>query len=197
MHKALTSSRAAIERATDDLDGIVAVFQALLRIAEIEAGSRRSSFARFDLRLVLDGLHELYEAVCEEKEVQLRLDAPPSLMVFGDRELVQQAVANLLDNAIKFSPPAGTVTITAAAGSAGTTISVADQGPGIPEDDRQRAVERFFRGETARSTPGSGLGLALVQAVAQLHGGSLTLEDANPGLRARLFLSGRDESTPD
>ena len=107
MHKALTSLRAAIERATDDLDGIVAVFQALLRIAEIEAGSRRSSFAQFDLRLVLDGLHELYEAVCEEKEVQLRLDAPPSLMVFGDRELVQQAVANLLDNAIKFSPPAG------------------------------------------------------------------------------------------
>ena len=143
---------------------------------------------------MLDGLHELYEAVCEEKEVQLRLDAPPSLMVFGDRELVQQAVANLLDNAIKFSPPAGNVTITAAAGSAGTTISVADQGPGIPEDDRQRAVERFFRGETARSTPGSGLGLALVQAVAQLHGGSLTLEDANPGLRARLFLSGRERT---
>lgn len=189
--------RAAIERATDDLDGIVAVFQALLRIAEIEAGSRRSSFARFDLRLVLDGLHELYEAVCEEKDVHLRLEAPPSLMVFGDRELVQQAVANLLDNAIKFSPPAGMVAITAEAGSAGTTISVGDQGPGIPPDDRHRAIERFFRGEQARSTPGSGLGLALVQAVAQLHGGALTLEDANPGLRARLFLSGRDESAAD
>lgn len=188
--------RAAIERATDDLDGIVAVFQALLRIAEIEAGSRRSSFARFDLRPVLDGLHELYEAVCEENEVQLRLEAPPSLTVFGDRELVQQAVANLLDNAIKFSPPAGTVSIRAEAGQAGTTIVVADEGPGIPADDRARAIERFFRGETARSTPGSGLGLALVQAVAQLHGGALTLEDASPGLSARLFLSGRDDATP-
>jgi signal transduction histidine kinase len=187
--------RAAIERATDDLDGIVAVFQALLRIAEIEAGSRRSSFAMFDLRPVLDGIEELYSVVAEEKQVQLIVTAPPSLPVFGDQALVQQAIANLVDNAVKFSPPSGIVSITASPLETGASVSVADQGPGIPAADRARAVERFYRGEQARSTPGSGLGLSLVQAVAQLHGGWLRLEDADPGLRATLFLP-RGDDTP-
>jgi signal transduction histidine kinase len=102
--------------------------------------------------------------------------------------MIQQAIANLLDNALKFSPPGGVITLAADAGPDGLRITVADQGPGIPEADRARATERFFRGEHARSTPGSGLGLALVQAVASLHGGSLTLEDNGPGLRAVLLL---------
>jgi hypothetical protein len=185
--------RAAIERATADLDGIVAVFQALLRIAEIEAGSRRAAFARVDLAPLIDDVAELYGAVAEEKGITLSVAAPSSLPAYGDRELIQQALANLVDNAVKFSPPGGAVRISASATPSGVDIVVADHGPGIPAADRERATERFFRGEIARSSPGSGLGLALVQAVAQLHGGSLHLEDAQPGFVAILSLPGHDE----
>jgi signal transduction histidine kinase len=185
--------RMAIERATADLDGIVAVFQALLRIAEIEAGSRRAAFATLDVVPLLADVAELYGAVAEEKGVTLTVGAPPRLPMFGDRELVQQAVANLVDNAVKFSPPGGAVTLSAATTRAGVEIAVADQGPGIPEGDRERAVERFFRGESARNSPGAGLGLALVQAVAQLHGGVLRLGGGAPGLVATLSLPGHEE----
>jgi signal transduction histidine kinase len=188
--------RAAIERATADLDGVVAVFQALLRIAEIEAGARRSAFHVFDLAPLLVDMAELYDAVAEERGITLKASLPEQLPGFGDRDMVQQAVANLLDNALKFSPPGTTVTLTARTSSGGIQIVVADQGAGIPEADRARATERFFRGETARSTPGSGLGLSLVQAVAQLHGGVLTLGDAGPGLRAELLLAGRPHHEP-
>lgn len=181
--------RAAIERAQADLDGIVAVFQALLRIAEIEAGASRSAFARFDLAPVLADLAELYGAVAEERLLSLELHCPESLIAFGDRELIQQAVANLIDNAIKFSSPGCPIRVEAADG-ANLTIVVADRGRGIPEADRKRATERFFRGEAARNTPGSGLGLALVQAVATLHGGELELLDNDPGLRCVLRLPG-------
>ena len=185
--------RAAIERAIADLDGIVAVFQALLRIAEIEAGSRRAAFAPLDLAPLLADVAELYGAVAEERGIALTVQAPERLPAFGDRDLIQQAVANLVDNAVKFSPPGGAVVLWATLARAGVEIAVADQGPGIPEADRARAAERFFRGESARNTPGSGLGLALVQAVAQLHGGSLRLADAAPGLIAILSLPGHEE----
>ncbi len=188
--------RAAIERATADLDGIVAVFQALLRIAEIEAGSRRSAFARFDLAPLLAGVAELYGAVAEENGITLSVEAPAHLPTFGDRELIQQAVANLVDNAVKFSRAGDAVRISASVTPAGMEIAVADQGPGIPEADRLRATERFFRGELARNTPGAGLGLALVQAVAQLHGGRLRLADAAPGLVAVITLPAHDEPAP-
>jgi signal transduction histidine kinase len=185
--------RAAIERATTDLDGIVAVFQALLRIAEIEAGSRRSAFARLDVVPLLADVAELYGAVAEEKGVTLAVEAPDHLPAYGDRDLIQQAVTNLVDNAVKFSPKGGTVRLRALTTLSGLAIQVIDQGPGIPEADRARAVERFFRGEAARSTPGAGLGLALVQAVAQLHGGTLRLESGNPGLLAILALPAPEE----
>jgi signal transduction histidine kinase len=186
--------RAAVERATADLDGIIAVFQALLRIAEIEAGSRRSAFATLEVVPLLAGVAELYGVVAEEKGIALKVNAPGRLTAFGDRELIQQAVANLVDNAVKFSPAGGTVILSVAASRAGVEITVADQGPGIPEVDRARATERFFRGESARNSPGSGLGLALVQAVAQLHGGSLHLVDAAPGLAATLMLPAHEEA---
>jgi signal transduction histidine kinase len=159
-----------------------------MRIAEIEAGSRRSAFAEIDLGPLLADLAELYGALAEEQGLTLRLDVPDTLPIFGDRELVQQAVANLLDNAIKFSPRGTHVRLAAYIADRKVRIAVADQGPGIPEADRERAAERFFRGEQARNTPGSGLGLALVQAVATLHDGILTLDDARPGLRATLSL---------
>jgi signal transduction histidine kinase len=106
----------------------------------------------------------------------------------GDRDMLLQAAANLLDNAIKFTPPGGRVTLAAERRGAEVVIAVSDTGPGIAPGDRPRVVERFYRAEASRATPGSGLGLALVQAVAQLHGGSLLLEDARPGLRAIIVL---------
>src|SRR3984957_7594042 len=123
----------------------------------------------------------------------LVLDAPATLPAYGDRELIQQAVANLVDNAVKFSPAESTVRLSASASPGGLDVAVSDRGPGIPEGDRVRAAERFFRGESARNTPGSGLGLALVQAVAHLHGGGLRLAAAAPGLIAMLVLPGHEE----
>ncbi len=181
--------RAGVERAVSDLDNVTAVFHALMRIAEIEVGARRSAFAEIDLGPLLADLAELYSAVAEEHGgLTLRLEVPDTLAILGDRDLLQQAVANLLDNAIKFSPDGGQITLAASRMDRQVRLSVADQGAGIPEADRPRATERFFRGEAARSTPGSGLGLALVQAVALLHDGSLLLEDAHPGLRATLVI---------
>lgn len=179
--------RAAIERATLDLDDIVAVFQALLRIAEIEAGSRRSSFARLDLAPLLAEVADLYGAVAEERGIVLTLEAPEAVPAYGDKAMVQQAIANLVDNAVKFSPEGKTVRLTASISSM-VFIAVSDQGPGIGLDERKQATDRFYRGESARSTPGSGLGLSLVLAVAHLHGGGLRLEDNRPGLRAVLAL---------
>jgi signal transduction histidine kinase len=184
--------RAAIERAEADLDAVIAIFQALLRIAEIEAGARRSAFADIDLAPLLLDLADLYGAAAEEQGQRLQPIIPSRVPAYGDRDMIQQAVANLLDNALKFSPPGGVIRIEAMAEPGqGTRITVADQGPGIPEADRERATQRFFRGESARSTPGSGLGLSLVQAVATLHGGALLLEDNQPGLRATLTLNTR------
>jgi signal transduction histidine kinase len=176
------------------------VFEALLRIAEIEAGARRSAFDMVDLAPLLADLAELYSAVAEERGLQLALEWSPQapLPVLGDRELIQQAVANMLDNAIKFSPEGGVVRLSAAQQANGVHVFVSDEGPGIPADERARATQRFFRGETARNTPGSGLGLSLVQAVAQLHSGSLLLENNKPGLLAVLTLAAQParEMTP-
>jgi signal transduction histidine kinase len=179
--------QAAIERATADLDGIVSVFQALLRIAEIEAGSRRSLFARIDLVPLLTEVADLYGAVAEERDIVLKLEAPDAVAAYGDRAMIQQAIANLVDNAVKFSPDGGTVRLAAAVSSM-VFIAVEDNGPGIPLAEREKATDRFYRGESARSTPGSGLGLSLVLAVAHLHGGTLRLEDNCSGLRAVLSL---------
>jgi signal transduction histidine kinase len=179
---------AAIERAQADLDGVVGVFHAILRIAEIEAGARRSAFDTFDISALIADMAELYAAPAEDAGLRLDTSIQYQLSLHGDRDMIQQAVANLLDNAIKFSPDGAAVELTLAADKGGLRIEVADRGPGIPEADRGRATERFFRGEQARSTPGSGLGLALVQAVATLHGGTLALADNAPGLRATLTI---------
>ncbi len=183
--------RAAVGRAMADLDGVTAIFDALLRIAEIEAGTRRAAFADQDLLPLLDGLAELYTPPAEERGLALVYTASGPLPVHGDRDLIGQAVVNLLDNALKFSLPGGTVRLSGEASPSHVVLTVQDCGPGIPEADRARATERFYRGEQARQTPGSGLGLALVDAVATLHGGSLALTDAGPGLRAVLTLPAR------
>ncbi|MCK8783228.1 HAMP domain-containing histidine kinase [Roseomonas sp. NAR14] len=185
--------RGAVERGIADLDGVTRVFQALLRIAEAEAGSRRAAFAPVDLSPLLADAAEYYAAEAEARGQQLQTDLPPELTLDGDRDLLIQAVANLLDNAVKFTPPGGTVRLEAATGGGVLRVAVTDEGPGIAAADRLRAGERFFRADAARTTPGSGLGLSLVQAVAHLHGGTLELLDAREdgerrGLRAVLVL---------
>jgi len=187
--------RGAIEQGIADLDNISRIFRALLRIAEAEAGARRAAFAPFDLSAVLADAAEIYEATAEAHGQQLTTDLPGRLEMVGDRDLLLQAVANLLDNAIKFSAGGGTVALAArhAAEDGVVEIAVSDEGPGLSPEDRAHAGERFFRADKARGTPGSGLGLSLVQAVAMLHGGELRLEDAwpkraRPGLRATLRL---------
>ncbi len=183
--------RAAIERATQDLDGIIGLFEALLRIAEIEAGARRAAFAPIELSATLWDMDELYRVVAEERGLHLRTDIGVPLPLLGDRELIQQAVANLIDNALKFAAPGTIINFSAQLEDRVVQITVADHGPGIDEADRTRATERFYRAESARNTTGSGLGLALVSAVAQLHNGTLQLADNNPGLRAIISLPAR------
>lgn len=181
--------RAAMEQGIADLDHITRVFGALLRIAEAEAGARRAAFAPLDLAAVLRDAAEFYAAVAESRGQSLDLGLPPRLDMVGDRDLLAQAVGNLLDNALKFTPPGGRVRLSARAlPREGVEIVIEDTGPGLSPQDRARAGERFFRADSSRATPGSGLGLSLVLAVARLHGGDLTLEDAAPGLRAALRL---------
>lgn len=175
--------RGAVEQGIADLDGISRIFQALLRITEAEAGARRAAFAPLDVVPLLQDAAEIYGAMAEAANLTLEVALPEHLDVVGDRDLLLQATANLLDNAIKFTPAGGTVTLSARAlPGIEAEITVADNGPGLSPEDRARAGERFFRADSSRATPGSGLGLSLVTAVAHLHEGTLTLDDAFPGL---------------
>jgi hypothetical protein len=178
------SLRAAVEQGIADLDAIARVFKAVLRIAEVEAGARRAAFAPTDLAPVLTDIAELYGASAEAREQHLQVDLPGALPLVGDRDLLAQAVVNLLDNALKFTPEGGTVRLSARLSDDAAEVSVADDGPGMAEDDRRRAGERFFRADAARTTPGSGLGLSLVRAVAALHRGEVLLGDTHPGADA-------------
>ncbi|WP_207538420.1 sensor histidine kinase [Sabulicella rubraurantiaca] len=173
--------RAAVEEGIADLDNISRIFQALLRIAEAEAGARRAAFAPLDLSAVLSDAAEFYEAMAEARNQHFETSLPEQLDLVGDRDLLLQAVANLLDNAIKFTPPGGVVRLSARCDAGVAEIAVEDSGPGLSPSDRERALDRFFRADVSRNTPGSGLGLSLVRAVAQLHGGEVRLEDAQPG----------------
>jgi len=173
--------RHAIEQGIADLDGIARIFQAVLRIAEVEAGARRAAFAGFDLAPVLTDAAELYGASAELEGQVLEVEVAPSLPLVGDRDLLLQAVANLLDNAVKFTPAGGTVRLRARRSGQMLQIQVGDTGPGLTAAERLRVGERFFRADGARATPGSGLGLSLVRAVAALHGGQVELTDARPG----------------
>jgi signal transduction histidine kinase len=176
-----------IERAILETDQLIATFNALLLIAETDAGTTRAAMSELDLSSVAADVAELYEPLAEERQVTLRLVPAVGVAVDGNRSLVAQALANLVDNAIKYTPAGGKVTIRADVDADGVDLSVADTGPGIPAVDRMRVVERFVRLEASRSSPGTGLGLSLVAAVAHFHGAELVLEDNKPtGLKARL-----------
>ncbi len=196
--------RAALDATIEESEGLIRTFDALLMIARAESGEAGRGMDEVDAAEIARGVAELYEPVAEEKGLRLAVEAPAPALVRGHRELIIQALANLVDNAIKYAAPtpqrvaAGGETmaeepppaITVTAGVAGerVVLTVADRGPGIPEDQRANAVERFVRLEQSRSQPGSGLGLSLAAAVAHLHHGELRLEDNAPGLRAVIFL---------
>jgi signal transduction histidine kinase len=176
-----------IDAAIDDVDRVMGIFNALLRLAEIDSGSRRAGFVDVDLAALGAEVTEFYAPVAELKDIALGFDGPADLHVVGDPVLLAQALGNMVDNALKYAPVRGAIAISAQRIDADTVqIVVADNGPGIPVHERARVIERFYRVDASRGTPGVGLGLSVVSAVARLHGGTLTLDDNHPGLRATL-----------
>jgi signal transduction histidine kinase len=178
-----------VHDAIADIDRLIGVFNALLRLAELDSGVRRAGFHRVELADLIAEVTEVYEPIADEKGIGLKVDAEERLAVFGDPFLLAQAVGNLLDNAVKYTPSGGYIGLALAKEASGEiAIIVADSGPGIPESERGRVVERFYRGDSSRKTPGVGLGLSVVAAVANLHGGRLEFADRYPGLIAKLIL---------
>jgi signal transduction histidine kinase len=187
--------RQTLEKTIAEADGLLGTFNALLMIARAEAGSLRETMELVDPAVIIRDAVELYEPVAEEKGLKLVVDAPEGLQVRGNRELLSQALANLIDNAIKHTPEGGvaepTISVSAAREPSGRIVlAVADHGTGIPAQEREHVFERFVRLEASRNTPGSGLGLSLVAAAARLHGGRVDLEDNHPGLKAIISLPG-------
>lgn len=179
---------AAVEETIADAEVMLATFNALLRIARIESGSQRAGFAEVDLVPLAQDVAELYEPVAAEKDQRLRVEVPESALVVGDRDLLFQALGNLVDNAVKYTPDGGQVALRIRPLAEMVAVEVVDSGPGVPAELRKEVFRRFFRADHSRSTPGSGLGLSLVQAVVQLHGGSIELGDEAPGLRVMVHL---------
>lgn len=199
----LTRMRARLERAWDErlaaeqfqtligstiaeLDGLLAAFSSMLRIAQIEARDRRTGFRPLDLSEVAGAVAELFDAAAEERGGRIELNGPGRVGVIGDRDLLFDAIANLVDNALKHGGDGGQVTIEIGLGPDGPLIAVCDRGPGIPVGERKRVLKRFYRLERSRSTPGNGLGLSLVAAVAHLHGAEIDMASNTPGLRIEL-----------
>jgi signal transduction histidine kinase len=177
----------AVDEAIAETKGILATFSALLRIAEVEGGARRAGFTRLDLNTVATDVAEFYEPMAEGKGISLSLEsAPTPAEIAGDPSLLFEAISNLVDNAIKFTPAGGQVAIRTFDGRGHFGVEVRDTGPGIPQAEREAVLRRFYRAEKSRHTQGSGLGLSLVAAVARLHGLELAIEDAIPGCRVSL-----------
>ncbi|HEY4749714.1 MAG TPA: ATP-binding protein [Steroidobacteraceae bacterium] len=180
---------AEIEAAVADVDRVMRIFSALLRLAEIDSGARRSGFVRVDAAAVAAEVVEFYEPAAEQKGVVFSFQAAGEAAVAGDPVLLAQAVSNLIDNSLKSVPDRGAISVRVGRRADGAVeIAVADNGPGIDDADKPKAAERFFRGDASRGTPGVGLGLSIVDAVAKLHGGVLQLLDNHPGLLAQMVL---------
>ncbi|MGB1906011.1 MAG: ATP-binding protein [Spongiibacter sp.] len=177
-------NREQVEALIEEADGLLGTFSALLRIAQVESGNRRSGFGEVDLCTLVSDVIELYEPLATDKEQQFNTAMARVGKFHGDRNLLFQAVANLVDNAIKYTPEGGRVHVGLSVDAKAFKITVADSGVGIPAADKEKVFQRFFRVEGSRSQhPGNGLGLSLVQAVVRLHDGFIELEDNHPGLR--------------
>lgn len=183
-----------IAAAVDDTDRLIATFNALLLIAEAEAGAVREAMTRVDIPHVIESVVELYEPLAEEKGLALEIAPGRTGAIRGNVRLISQALANLVDNAIKYTPPGGRVRIAAEDRPTGVALSVSDTGPGIPPEERGRVLERFVRLEASRNSPGTGLGLSLVAAVARMHQARLEFGDNAPGLKATLLFPADTQS---
>lgn len=169
-----------------DLDAVLRMFSSLTRISQIEAGDRTAAFRTVSLAQIASEVVELFDAAAEDKRGRLNVVVDQGVLVTGDRDLLFDAVANLVDNAIKHGREGGRVTVEVARNDGGAVISVADDGPGIPSNECQNVFKRFYRLERSRRTPGNGLGLSLVAAVARLHGAHIEMGDNAPGLKFQL-----------
>ena len=186
--------RARIEQALREAEGVLSTATALLDISRIDAGIGAEQFTAVDLGRLAADVAELYEAAAEERGLTLACAAAPGLVVRGHDQLLALALSNLVENALKHAPAGSAITVAAALDGGRPALVVGDRGPGIPEADRARALGRFVRLDPSRGSPGAGLGLALVAAVARMHGAEVILGDNAPGLRATLRFAARSAS---
>lgn len=170
-----------IGTAIEDIDQILGTITAILRIGEVEHGQRRAGFREVDLADVVREATDLYEPIAEEKGIAVHVRIETVSPIRGDGDLLFEAVANLLDNAIKFTPPNGRIEVCLRVGKYGPAVRVVDSGPGIAADDFPKVLRRFYRADRSRQTPGTGLGLSLVASIVRLHGFDLVLEDRAAG----------------
>jgi len=176
----------AVDNAIAKIDSILETFAAILRIAQIESGSRKAGFQRINLGEIVAGLVQSYSPTAEEQNREITTSIAPDININGDRELIVQLTVNLLDNALRHTPPGTPISIGLFDVAGVATLEIADRGGGVPEAERERILERFYRRETSRTMPGNGLGLNLVSAVAGLHGATLQVLDNMPGLKFRI-----------
>jgi len=173
----------ALDSAKAEVEALLGTFAALLRIAEVEAGAQRAAFRRVDLSAIVATVAEAFAPSAEEAGYALIAKVAPGIAVHGDRELLIQMLVNLVENALRHTPPGTQVRLLLGKQAGRAVVVVEDNGPGVPEAERELILRRFYRLDHSRTTPGSGLGLSLVAAVAELHGATLRLADAHPGLR--------------
>ena len=177
----------ALDHLLAEADRILAIFHALLRIANIERGKAPPLVKDIDLATILRDVIELYEPVAEDKQIRLFHNHARDLKIRGDNDLLFQLFANVLDNAIKFSPADSDINIITTSGPEGLCVAIRDQGQGIPDDEKDKVFRHFYRGDLSRSTQGHGLGLSLVQAIAHQHQARIELCDGSPGLEVRIY----------
>jgi signal transduction histidine kinase len=189
-----TPLSAAASDAIQEIDSLILVFEKLLQIAEAESGTRRRSFTAVALNTVVTDVVELYDAMAEAEGRSLQAEVQGHPMVWGDKDLLAVATANLVENAMKYAPGSKAVRVRASEDTDSVYLEVEDHGPGIPPEERSKVTERFYRLDS--TVVGSGLGLSIVTAIAYLHQGSLRLEDAVPGLRVRIVLPRMKSSFP-
>ncbi len=178
----------AVDQIIQEADGLLATFNALLRIARIEHSEQRKGFKPVDIVSILHDIQELYEPLIEEKGQSLKVEVNKPMILSADRDMLFQAFANLLDNAIKYTPKHGSISIRAYEKAKKWQVEIVDDGPGIPEDEYEKVTQRFYRLDQSRTTPGSGLGLALVFAVLKLHKMELVFADNKPGLKVKVSI---------
>ncbi|WP_395396943.1 ATP-binding protein [Novosphingobium sp. BL-8A] len=192
--KTVDAYDAGIDAALEQTDEILAIFRALLRIGSLESGAGRGRLTAVDLSEIVERVSAAYEPVVEDAGKRLRVLIEPGLHVLGDGELLAQMFTNLVENALIHTPRGTTLTMAVFRSSGAIIAEVADDGPGIPKDEREKVLVRFYRLDASRSTPGSGLGLSLVHAIATLHAAELMLEDNNPGLRIHFRFPEKDSA---